>query len=180
MFAEGMSRAAVARAVGVCRATTSAWYRLWQDGGKVALTLSDPFCVERHRDEFRDLTENHVDVLFANEAEIVSLYQTGTLDEALDCLREKCDVAAITLGERGSLVLTGRQAIRVEADPVAQVVDTTGAGDLYAGGFLYGLSTGRELASCARIGSIAAGEIIGHFGARPATSLKKLVAAKLD
>jgi len=148
-------------------------------GRKVALTLSDPFCVERHREEFRDLVDRHVDVLFANEEEIVSLYQTETLDQALSALRGRCEVAAITLGKQGSVVLTGSQVVRVAAEPVAEVMDTTGAGDLYAAGFLFGLSSGRDLASCARIGSIAAGEIISHFGARPETSLKGVIASKL-
>jgi sugar/nucleoside kinase (ribokinase family) len=148
-------------------------------GRKVALTLSDPFCVERHREEFRDLVDSHVDVLFANEEEIVSLYQTETLAQALGTLRGRCEVAAITLGKQGSVVLSGSEIIRVAAEPVAEVMDTTGAGDLYAAGFLFGLSDGRDLATCARIGSIAAGEIISHFGARPETSLKNVIASKL-
>jgi len=148
-------------------------------GGKVALTLSDPFCVERHRESFRDLAENHVDILFANEAEIISLYQASTLEEAIDCLKGKCEIAAITLGERGSLVVKGGHATGFCAEPDTEVVDTTGAGDLFAAGFLYGLSTGRPFPDCARIGGIAAAEIISHFGARPEQPLSELVRSKL-
>lgn len=148
-------------------------------GRKVALTLSDSFCVERHREEFRDLVSNHVDVLFANEAEVRSLYQTQDLDGALAALRGRCEIAVVTRSVNGSVVLSGEQVIRVEAEPVAEVVDTTGAGDMFAAGFLFGLSEGLDPATCGRIGSLAAAEIIGHFGARPESSLKDLVAAKL-
>ncbi len=149
-------------------------------GRRVALTLSDPFCVERHREEFRDLVNNHVDVLFANEAEVLSLYQTNDLDGALAALRGRCEIAAVTRSKDGSVILCGDDVIRVEAEPVDEVVDTTGAGDLYAAGFLFGLSEGRDPATCGRLGSIAAAEIISHFGARPESSLADLVAAKLD
>jgi sugar/nucleoside kinase (ribokinase family) len=148
-------------------------------GRKVALSLSDPFCVERHREEFRDLLDDHVDILFANEDEIVSLYQTETLEQALDALRGRCEVAAVTRGAQGGLILAGESTIEVAAEPVTQVVDTTGAGDLYAAGFLFGMSTGRDLATCGRIGAIAAGEIISHFGARPEVALDKIVADKI-
>jgi sugar/nucleoside kinase (ribokinase family) len=148
-------------------------------GRKVALSLSDPFCVERHRDEFRDLVERHVDVLFANQDEVVSLYQTPTVDAAIARLRGQCEVAAVTRGAEGSIVLSRDGLLEVAAEPVERVVDTTGAGDLYAAGFLYGLSEGRDLATCGRIGSIAAGEIISHVGARPATPLREVVARKL-
>ncbi len=149
-------------------------------GRKVALSLSDPFCVERHREEFRDLVDNHVDVLFGNEAEVLSLYQTNDLDGALAALRGRCEIAAVTRSKDGSVILCGNDVIRVEAEPVDKVVDTTGAGDLYAAGFLFGLSEGRDPATCGRLGSIAAAEIISHFGARPESSLTDLVAAKLD
>jgi sugar/nucleoside kinase (ribokinase family) len=148
-------------------------------GRKVALSLSDSFCVERHREEFRDLVDRHVDLLFSNEDEIVSLYQTRTLHEALAHLQGRCEIAVVTRGARGSLVLSGGNLIEVAAEPVERVLDTTGAGDLYAAGFLFGMSTGRDPATCARIGSIAAGEIIGHFGARPESALDQLVARKL-
>jgi sugar/nucleoside kinase (ribokinase family) len=148
-------------------------------GRQVALSLSDSFCVERHREEFVDLVEGTVDVLFANEEEIVSLYRADSLEQALDRLRGKCRVAAVTRGAHGSLVLAGGETVEVAAGPVERVVDTTGAGDLYAAGFLHGLSEGRDPVTCGRLGSIAAGEIISHFGARPACSLADLVAAKL-
>jgi sugar/nucleoside kinase (ribokinase family) len=148
-------------------------------GRKVALSLSDAFCVERHRDEFRDLVDNAVDVLFANAEELVSLYRTETLDQALDHLRGKCEIAAVTRGAQGSLVLAGDRSIEIAAEPVGRVVDTTGAGDLYAAGFLYGLSAGRDPETCGRLGSIAAGEIVSHVGARPERSLAEIVAEKL-
>jgi sugar/nucleoside kinase (ribokinase family) len=148
-------------------------------GRKVALSLSDPFCVERHREEFRDLVANHVDVLFANEDEVVSLYRTSDLPGALAGLRGKCQVAAVTRGARGSVILGDGEAIEIAAHPVERVVDTTGAGDLYAAGFLFGLAEGLDLASCGRLAGLAAAEIIGHFGARPETSLKALAAEVL-
>jgi sugar/nucleoside kinase (ribokinase family) len=146
---------------------------------KVALTLSDPFCVDRHRAEFLHLVEHHVDILFANEAEILSLYQVKAFAAALDRVRGHCEVAALTRSERGSVIVAGGEVYEVAADKVARVVDTTGAGDLYAAGFLYGLTRGYELAACGRIGSLAAAEVISHFGARPETSLAKLVEQKM-
>ena len=144
-------------------------------GRKVALSLSDPFCVERHRAEFRDLVAGHVDLLLANETEVISLYETAGFDDALEQLRENCEVAAVTLGAQGSVIVSGAELVRVEAEPVESVVDTTGAGDLFAGGFLLGISRGLDLETCGRLGSLAAAEIIGHFGARPEASLKELV-----
>ncbi|MDQ4062162.1 MAG: adenosine kinase [Pseudomonadota bacterium] len=144
-------------------------------GRRVALTLSDSFCVDRWRDEFRGLVEGGtIDVLFANESEAKALYQTASLDAAVAALRETCPLTAVTLGPEGSLVVTREETQQVRAVPVDRVVDTTGAGDLYAAGFLYGLATGRELPDCARLGGLAAAEIIGHIGARPETSLKAL------
>ena len=148
-------------------------------GNKVALTLSDPFCVDRHRAEFKDLVANHVDILFANESEILSLYEVDGFDEALQAVRGHCEVAALTRGEKGSVVLSGDEVHVIDAEPADRVADTTGAGDLYASGFLYGLTRGHDLASCGRIGSIAAAEVISHFGARPEVSLADLVKAKL-
>ncbi len=147
-------------------------------GRKVALTLSDPFCVDRHRAEFLHLVEHHVDILFANEAEILSLYQVQDFGEALARVRGHCEVAALTRSERGSVLVAGGEIYEVAAEKVERVVDTTGAGDLYAAGFLYGLTRGYELAACGRIGSICAAEVISHFGARPETSLAKLVEQK--
>lgn len=148
-------------------------------GRKVSLTLSDAFCVERHRDSFRELIKNDVDILFANETEILSLFQVDSFDDAVQAVRGLCEVAAITRSEKGSVVVDGTQMYEVPAEPVDTVVDTTGAGDLYAAGFLYGYTHGRPWADCARIGGIAAAEVIGHVGPRPAVSLKELVARKM-
>ena len=143
---------------------------------KVALTLSDPFCVERHRADFRALVHGHVDILFANESEICALYETKDFDTAARAVRGHCEIAALTRSEKGSVVVTAKDTITVAAEKVGRLVDTTGAGDLYAAGFLYGLTHGSDLASCARLGSLCAAEIISHFGARPETSLKTLAA----
>jgi sugar/nucleoside kinase (ribokinase family) len=143
-------------------------------GRKVALTLSDPFCVDRHRDAFRELVERHVDVLFANEAEIRSLYRTTDFDGALRQVRGHCAVAALTRSERGSVVVAGDEVHVIAANPVKTVVDTTGAGDLYAAGFMIGLSRGLDPATCGRLGSLAAAEVISHVGARPQTPLAEL------
>ncbi len=148
-------------------------------GRQVALSLSDPFCVERHREEFRHLVEGHVDILFANEVEVCSLYRAETFDEALQAVRGKCAVAALTRSEKGSVVVAGGDVHLIDAHPVDQVVDTTGAGDLYAAGFLYGYTRGEPPARCARFGGLAAAEVIAHFGARPETPLVELAAAAL-
>lgn len=144
-------------------------------GRKVALSLSDSFCVDRHRAEFRALVDGHVDILFANEEEIVSLYEARDFAGALDAVRGRCDIAALTRGGKGSVIVSGGEAVEVAAEPVETVVDTTGAGDLYAAGFLHGLGRGRDLAECGRIGGLCAAEVIGHFGARPAVPLRELV-----
>jgi sugar/nucleoside kinase (ribokinase family) len=146
-----------------------------QSGRLVSLSLSDPFCVDRHREDFLDLVKNHVNILFANEEEIMSLYQVENFDEALQAVREDCDVAALTRSEKGSVAIRGDEVHIVDAEPVARVVDTTGAGDAYAAGFLHGLTTGQALDVCARIGGICSAEIISHVGARPDVSLKDLV-----
>ena len=148
-------------------------------GRKVALTLSDPFCVDRHRAAFRELVEGHVDILFANEAEIRSLYQASEFDAALQQVRRYCAVAALTRSERGSVVVAGDEVHVIDAHPVKVVVDTTGAGDLYAAGFMVGLSRGLDLARCGRLGSLAAGEVISHVGARPQAPLVELAGALL-
>ena len=144
-------------------------------GRKVALTLSDPFCVERHRDTFLELISDQVDILFANEAEIISLFQAESFDEAAKRVSAFTDVAALTRSAAGSVVVTGGEQVAVPAAPVSQVVDTTGAGDLYAAGFLYGLTQGKAWVDCARIGGVCAAEIISHMGARPEASLADLV-----
>ena len=146
---------------------------------KVAITLSDSFCVERHRDEFRSLVEDHIDILFANEAEILSLYQVSKFDDALQAVRGHCEVACLTRSEKGSVVLSGDEVHVIDAEPASAIVDSTGAGDQYAAGFLYGYTKNRGLAAAGRMGSIAAAEIISHYGARPETDLAKLVATKL-
>lgn len=148
-------------------------------GRRVALSLSDPFCVNRHRDDFLDLVAGHIDILFANEAELQALTGTDTLDSALAQVRGHCPIAAITRGAQGSVVVSGEDTVVVAADSVDRVVDTTGAGDLYAAGFLAGLAQGQPLAACATLGGIAAGEIISHLGARPERSLAECALAKL-
>lgn len=148
-------------------------------GRKVALTLSDPFCVERHRAEFRDLVEGHVDLLFANEHEICSLYEVAGFNEALQAVRGHCDVAILTRSDKGSVILEGDEVHVVDAAPVEKLVDSTGAGDLYAGGFLYGYTQGKSLYDCGRIGAIAAAEVISHVGARPVAPLSELIAAEV-
>ena len=145
-----------------------------QAGRRVSLSLSDPFCVGRYRAEFRDLVANHVDILFANEAEISSLYETDDFDAALRQVRGDCEIAALTRSEKGSVVVTRDDTHVIEAARVAKVVDTTGAGDLYASGFLFGLTSGRDLATCGRLGSLCAAEAISHFGARPEEKLATL------
>jgi len=141
---------------------------------QVAFTLSDPFCVDRHRDEFRSLVADEIDVLFGNEAEICSLYEVEDFDAALQRLRHHCRIGALTRSERGSVVIAGDAVHVIDADPVERLVDTTGAGDQYAAGFLRGLTRGYDLATCGRLGSLAASEVISHFGARPAVSLATL------
>jgi fructokinase len=145
-------------------------------GRKVALTLSDPFCVGRHRAAFRDFVRGETDILFANEAELLSLYETADFDAAVAGVRGEVGLAAITRSERGSLVVCGTATHEVAAAPT-KVVDTTGAGDAYAAGFLAAHARGLTLPECGRWGSVAAAEAISHFGARPQADLKALVAA---
>lgn len=146
-------------------------------GRRVALTLSDGFCVDRHRDEFIDLIRSDVDILFANEDEITALYQ-APFDEAAKRTAEDTTLAALTRSAKGSLILSGGQSIAIPVDPVSKVVDTTGAGDLYAAGFLHGVAQGMPLEIAGRLGSIAAAEIIGHIGARPEIRLDRLAREK--
>jgi fructokinase len=144
-------------------------------GRQVALSLSDAFCVDRHRDAFRDLVRNDVDILFANEAEICSLYRTNDLANAAEQVRREVRLAALTRSEQGSIIVRGDETVPVAAEPT-RLVDSTGAGDAYAAGFLAGLTSGRGLGACGRLGSIAAAEVISHFGARPQTDLRALTA----
>jgi len=144
-------------------------------GRLTSLTLSDPFCVDRFRGEFRDLVTNHLDIVFANEAEIMSLYEVDSFEAAMARARREEKVMVLTRSERGSVVVRGDETHRIDAEPVARVVDTTGAGDLYAAGFLYGFTKGLPLGECARLGGIAAAEVISHVGARPGVLLSTLV-----
>jgi sugar/nucleoside kinase (ribokinase family) len=143
-------------------------------GRKVALTLSDGFCVDRHRAEFLDLIRSGVGILFANESEITSLYETRSFDEAAARAAADTPLAVLTRSAKGSLIIDSGTSYEIPVDPVAKVVDTTGAGDLYAAGFLYGLTSGHDLATAGRLGSLAAAEIISHVGARPEASLARL------
>ena len=149
-----------------------------ESGRKVALTLSDLFCVDRHKDAFRELVAKHIDILFANEAEIMALYNASDFDDALAAARKDCEFVALTRSERGSVLARGEELVSVPADPIDSVVDTTGAGDLYAAGVLFGVVAGRDLKTCGQLGSLAAGEIISHYGARPETSLAALAAER--
>lgn len=144
-------------------------------GRLVSLTLSDSFCVDRHRDDFRALVTDEVDLLFGNADELIALYETDSFDEAVAAVRADCRLAAITLGARGSIVVTHDDVVEVPAVGVPHVVDTTGAGDLFAAGFLFAHTRGDDLASCAHIGAIAAAEVISHVGPRPLVELRTLL-----
>jgi sugar/nucleoside kinase (ribokinase family) len=143
-------------------------------GREVSMTLSDPFCVDRYRDEFLDLMRSGtVDIVFANESEMKSLYQTASFEAGLEAIRHDCKLAAVTRSEHGSVIVRGDETVRVDAIAIAELVDTTGAGDLYAAGFLYGYTTGRSLADCGKLGSLAAGIVIQQVGPRPMRSLRE-------
>jgi sugar/nucleoside kinase (ribokinase family) len=151
-----------------------------ESGVKVSLTLSDAFCVARFRDEFLDLAEKHVDILFANESEILSLYQTDDFDTALQHVRKHCEIAALTRSEKGSVVVNGDEVHVIDAVKGVKVVDTTGAGDAYAAGFLYAYTHGFDLGTCGRLGGAMAAKVISHFGPRSEVSdIKKIAAAVL-
>lgn len=139
-----------------------------------SLTLSDSFCVDRHRAAFRQLVRNHIDILFANEAELLSLYETEDFDEALAAVTAETRIAAVTRSEKGAVLIEDGKSVAINAEPVDKVVDTTGAGDLFAAGMLTGLATGHDLETSGRLGAIAAAEIISHIGARPNVDLKAL------
>jgi sugar/nucleoside kinase (ribokinase family) len=145
-------------------------------GRKVAMSLSDSFCVDRHRAEFLHLVEHHIDILFANEAEITSLYEVQDFDGALQHVRGHVDVAALTRSEKGSVIISGEALHIIDAVKGVKVVDTTGAGDLYASGFLYGFTHGFDLHQAGMLGSLCAAEVIAHIGPRPQSPLKPLVA----
>jgi sugar/nucleoside kinase (ribokinase family) len=144
-------------------------------GRTVSLSLSDSFCVDRHRADFAALVRDEVDILFGNDDELCSLYELTSLDEAIERVRRECQLAAITCGKRGSYVVTADEVVEVPPEPVPRVLDTTGAGDLYAAGFLYGFTRGLPLEECGQLGSIAAAEVISHVGPRPLVELRTLL-----
>lgn len=138
-----------------------------------SVTLSDSFCVERHRDDFLHLIRSRIDIVFANETEIKSLYQTQNFNGAMEAIRKDCAVAVLTRSEKGSVIVRGSETVEVPARKIDKVVDVTGAGDLYAAGFLFGLTREMPLRRCAELGGLAAAEVISHVGARPEVSLKE-------
>jgi len=142
---------------------------------QVSLTLSDSFCVDRHRADFRALVSDEVDVLFGNEHELMSLYEVETMDEAVKAVRDDCALAVITVGAKGCLIVTPDDVLSAPAEPVEHVLDTTGAGDLFAAGFLYGYTRRRTLTECAQLGAIGAAEVISHVGPRPLMELRTLL-----
>jgi sugar/nucleoside kinase (ribokinase family) len=146
-------------------------------GRQVALTLSDPFCVARWRSEFADLIARHADIVIANEVEICSLYGADRFEDVIDIVRGHTRIAALTRGAEGSVIVARERTHVIPAAPIERLVDTTGAGDLYAAGLLYGLTHDLPLAACGRLGSLCAAHILGHYGARAAGSLKPLVEA---
>lgn len=161
------------------QAMRDAAIRAKASNAKVSLTLSDAFCVDRFRGEFLELAEQYVDILFANESEILSLYQVKTFDEALQHVRAHCEIAALTRSEKGSVVVSGDEVHIIDARKGVRVLDTTGAGDAYAAGFLYGYTQGKDLATCGRLGSVMAAEVISQYGARPVNDVKALAALAL-
>lgn len=148
-------------------------------GGEVALSLSDAFCVERHRESFQELVDGHVDILFANEMEITALYKANSFEEAADQVRGRCKLAALTRSEEGSVVLNGAGTHSVAPFQLGPLLDTTGAGDLYAAGFLHAYTQGQSVDECGRLGSLCAGQVVTQLGPRPQGSLKQLVAQHL-
>ena len=149
-------------------------------GRKVALSLSDSFCVNRHRESFVKLVKNHIDILFANEDEIKALYKTSSLNTAIEELKKTCDLAAITIGKKGSILISSGKEINIDPFIFGKAIDTTGAGDLYAGGFLKGLADGLKPEISARIGSICAGHIVTQLGSRSNTDLLNLISSHLE
>lgn len=148
-----------------------------EHGGEVSMTLSDPFCVDRYREEFLELMRSGtVDIVFANEAEVKSLYQTSSFESALEAIRADCKLAAVTRSEHGSIIVRGDETVQVDAIEIDMLVDTTGAGDLYAAGFLFGYTNGYNLAECGKFGSLAAGIVIQQIGPRPLNNLKDIAA----
>ncbi|MDG2531621.1 adenosine kinase [Caulobacter endophyticus] len=145
-------------------------------GRKIAITLSDSFVVDRHREALLGFVETQCDIVFANASEVCALFQTDDFDAAVKELGKRVEIAAVTRSEKGSVIASGEHFHEISAFPVEKVVDTTGAGDQYAAGFLYGLSQGRSLADCGKLGSLAAAEVIAHYGPRPQVKLRDLAA----
>jgi sugar/nucleoside kinase (ribokinase family) len=166
LFDPHEARRAFAKAAGLARGSDR----------QIALTLSDAFVVDRHRGSLLGFIEAEVDVLFANEAEITSLFETTDFDECVRRIGALTRIAAVTRSEKGSMVIAAAEPVEIAAEPVDRVVDTTGAGDQYAAGFLYGLARGLPLGDCGRLGSIAAAEVISHYGPRPLVPLQQLAA----
>jgi len=144
-------------------------------GAEVALSLSDAFCVERHRESFQELVDGHVDILFANEMEITSLYKANSFEEAAEEVRGRCRIAALTRSEQGSLILNGTGTHVIEPVKLGPLVDTTGAGDLYAAGFLHGHTQGLAVEVCGKLGSLCAGQVVTQLGPRPQVDLRELM-----
>lgn len=157
------SKAAFVKAIDACRGA----------GGRVSVTLSDPFCVDRHREDFREMIHNHIDLLFCNEHEMAAMYPGETLVESMQHAAKNCDIVVCTAGEKGAYVLNGGGMEHAHAASV-EIVDATGAGDLFASGFLYGLVHDYDILTCARMGNVAAAEVISHIGARPEADLMQL------
>jgi len=170
LWASDSGRMAIRKAAEIAKAA----------GRKVAFTLSDAFLVNAYRADFFEFIRSNVDILFANEIEITSLIEANNFDDALQISRDLCEILALTRSEHGSVIVSGADTYVIDAAPVLDVVDTTGAGDLYAAGFLFGLTRGLGLHVCGRIGSIGAGEIVSHFGARPEARLADMIASELD
>jgi sugar/nucleoside kinase (ribokinase family) len=166
LFDPSDAREAFTKAAGIARAA----------GRKISLTLSDSFVVHRYRDLLLSFIDSDVDILLANESELCALFETDDFDAAIAGLRGRARIAGVTRAEKGSVVLDGEHVTPITIAPVEKVVDTTGAGDQYAAGFLFGLAQGRPLDACARLGHLAAGEVISHYGPRPQVSLKDLAA----
>ena len=156
------------------QAMRDAAIRAHASGVKVSLTLSDSFCVDRFRNEFLELAEHYVDILFANEKELLSLYQVERFDDALQQVRRHCEIAALTRSEKGSVIVNGDDVHVIDAERGVTVVDTTGAGDAYAAGFLYAYTQRHDVAVCGRLGGLMAAEVISHYGARPEGNVKEL------
>jgi len=143
--------------------------------GKVALSLSDSFCVDRHRESFIDLVKENVDILFANESEIISLFQSSNFETAMEKIKGCCDVIVLTRGKEGSVVLSKGECLSIPSYSFGELVDTTGAGDLYASGFLHGYANNKTLLDCGKMGSICAGKVVTQLGPRPQSSLRELI-----